>query len=325
MLEGKIRAGIVTMLLLLLYSFFNVILPIQPGLNAANGDLLNISSRSKAEIVRELEAIKRKIESFEENNGKLGTAGFKVYSPEETVTLLNYYKELRKGLEYLDRGDITAIKDWEGYHLDEKGKSAYSREEAFRVLTELAPTLPSAFLSGLRVYLLPCGVPEISGLGGEGFVMISAPDIHDKSYEQLRVTLLHELGHHLHSRFMHSKNPESNSLWDTYLRIRGGKWRGPGKVNTAAWNDSSEETFAEDFRMLFGKSQPFYGDISLGDPRGNPEMALKLKKFILNLENQSVPESFKSPWIPEGLQFWLDSQSYLLIGWLLITAGMVPF
>lgn len=316
--------GITLLISLLTYNVFKVSLPDQNHPNEVrNGDLLNMSLESKAKIVRQMEVIKREIKSFEKDNGKPGTAGFKVYSAEETAILLNYYQELRIDLEYLNRGRTTTIKDWEGYTLDKKGKAAYGKEEAFQILTELFKTkLPSAFLSDFRVYLLPSGIPEISGLGGAGFAIISAPEVKEKSTEQLRVTLLHELGHHLHSQFMPLQNPKSNSLWSTYLRIRGGEWKGPGKVNTAAWSDSSEETFAEDFRMLFGKSQPYYGDISLGDPRANPKTASKLKKFMLSLKSQPVSESYKSPWIPEGLQFWLDSQIYILIGWSVIAIGM---
>lgn len=316
--------AIVLLLFLTTCSVFKILLPDQTHLNKAPSKaLLNMPVRSKAEIVSELKDIKEQIGQLEEIYGQSGTTGFKVYSADETGSLLNNYKQLRTGLEYLNRGYIIDVKDWEGYPLEKKGKAAYNSEEAFQVLTELEQVnLPSAFLADFRVYLLPSGVPEISGLGGAGFTMISPPEVKDNSIEQLRVTLLHELGHHLHSRFMPLLTAKSNPLWDNYLRIRGGEWQDSGKVNTVAWSNSSEETFAEDFRMLFGKNQPFYGDIKLGDPRANPEIALKLKKFILSLKSQSVSESIKSPWVPDGLQFWLDSQVYIFIGWSAIAVGM---
>ena len=281
------------------------------------------SKRSKAEIVSGLKTIIGRIEESEKNHGLLGTAGFKVYSPEETGDLLKYYRDLQAGLDYLNRGHVGDIKDWQGYFLDKEGRTAYSREEAFQIMTELGQTdLPSAFLSDLRVYLLPYGVPEISGLGNAGYVMVSAPTVQEKSIEQLRVTLLHEIGHHIHSSFMPAQAGQINPLWEDYHEIRGGQWHGPGGVNTFAWSSSSEETFAEDFRMLFGKDQWYYGDIDLGDPRVEPKVAAKLKKFITGLKGSDklVPE--KSPWVPEGLQFWLDCPSYIAMGWTVLAIGM---
>lgn len=326
MLEWKSRSllGIILLIFSLIYSIPKISLPDQVLSNKVSGEVLtNMPTRSKAEIVNELKTIKEKIRRLEEVNGQTGAAGYKVYSPEETGNLLNYYKALRTGLEYLGHGNTVAIKDWEGYPLEEKGKVPYGAEEAFQILTELEQNnIPPEFLSDYRVYLLPAGIPEISGLGGAGFAIISAPDIKDNSIEQLSVTLLHELGHHLHSRFMPVLTGKINRLWDVYHEIRGGEWQGPGSVNTTAWSNSSEETFAEDFRMLFGKNQPFYGDISLGDFRVNPEVVTKLKKFILNLKTEEVVEESESPWIPEGLQFWLAGQIYIIIGWLAIAVGM---
>lgn len=316
---------IVLFIVLLTYSVLKISIPTQTRLiETSSGDLLNKSVQSKAALVSELKDIKEKIGRLEEIGGQFGNSDFKVYSAEETANLLHYYQELRTVLEYLNRGYIVEIKDWRGYPLEEEGKKPYRREEAFRILTELEKTdLPSSFLSDFRVYLLPSGVPEISGLGGAGFAMISAPDIMDRSVEQLRVTLLHELGHHLHSRFMPSPTIKSNFLWDNYLRIRGGEWQGSGAVNTSAWSNSSEETFAEDFRLIIGKNQQYYGDISLGDPRSNPEIAVKLKEFFFSLQSQPISESSKSPWIPEGLQFWLDSHIFIVVGWSVIMVGII--
>lgn len=327
MLKMKTPSRIVILCLffLLLINFQKISLPAQRHLNSVSSDISSkMAERSKAEIVSELKAIKKRIERFEELNGVSGTNGFKVYSAEETGQLIKYYQDLRAGLEYLNRGSVTTIKDWEGYLLEERGRTAYNSNEAVQVLTELDQTnLPSVFLTDFRVYLLPSGIPEISGLGGAGYALISAPVKKEKSIEQLRVTLLHELGHHLHSSFMPSFDGQPNPLWEAYHEIRGGEWHGPGKVNTLAWSSSSEETFAEDFRMLFGKDQWYYGDIDLGDPREQPEVAAKLKGFMIGLKDQAAFNSNKSPWIPEGLGFWLNCEDYLKIGWAIIIIGII--
>lgn len=315
----------------LLISTYGLIIIALPGKvisndasDARNKDAVNLSERSKAEIVNELKTIEKRIERIEEINGRSGAAGFKVYSPEETAILLNYYKKLRTGLEYLNKGLINDINDWEGYSLAAKERTSYNSEEALQILREQEEAgLPSVFLAGFRVYLLPVGLPEISGLGGAGFALISAPENKDKSFEQLRVTLLHELGHHIHSRFMPFPAGLPSPLWEKYLEIRGGEWRKAGDVNTAAWRDSSEETFAEDFRLLFGKNQYYYGDISLGDPRDNPETATRLRQFILGLKSQQSLEEVKSPWVPDALNFWLNSQYYIFPGWAVMIGGII--
>lgn len=313
--------------LILIYNIFEILIPLKTNFNTSPiKDSINLSTYSKAEIVKELKTIKKQIGQFEKINGQSDAAGFKVYSPQETAVLLNYYKKLRSGLEYLNRGVITDIKDWEGYFWSEKERTYYKSEEALQVLKELKEShLPPEILAGFRVYLLPIGIPEVSGLGGTGFAMVSAPENDDKSFEQLRVTLLHELGHHVHSKFMPSMAGLPSPLWGEYLRIRDGKWHNAGDVNTAAWNDSSEETFAEDFRLLFGKNQYYYGDISLGDPRDNPETAMRVRRFILDLINQKKIGKVRSPWAPKGLKFWLNSQYYIFLGWTIIIGGLGAF
>lgn len=312
--------------LVLIYNIFEILIPIKTNSTSPIGDSINLSVYSKAEIVKELKTIKKRIGQVEKIKGQSGAAGFKVYSPEESAILLNYYQKLRSGLEYLSRGVITDIKDWEGYFWSEKERSYYRSEEALQVLKELEEShLPPEILAGFRVYLLPVGIPEVSGLGGTGFAMISAPENDDRSFEQLRVTLLHELGHHIHSRFMPFIAGLPSPLWGEYLRFRGGKWHDAGDVNTAAWRNSSEETFAEDFRLLFGKNQYYYGDLSLGDPRNNPETAMRVRRFMLDLINQKKLGKVSSPWTPKGLKFWLNSQCYIFLGWTIIIGGLGAF
>lgn len=324
MVKTGSRSGILALLFLLLVSVYQISLPNQLRLNGVTKPVSSkMAKLSKAEIVNELKTIKKRIENFEKTNGISGTNGCKVYSGEETGKLIKYYQDLRTGLEYLNRGYVVTVNDWEGYVLEDRGRTAYNSKEAIQVLTELdGEKLPATFLADFRVYLLPSGTPEISGLGGAGFAMISAPNIREKSIEQLRVTLLHELGHHLHSSFMPPINGQPSPLWEAYHEIRGGEWQGPGNVNTIEWSSSSEETFAEDFRMLFGKDQWYYGDIDLGDPREQPEVAAKLKQFMIGLKEEAAAQMSKSPWIPEGLEFWLNCPNYINIGWAALLMGV---
>lgn len=327
MLIRKLRSWPVVVLAIILFTSIGsvIILPKQTSFKETpKKGLDNMAVKSKAQIIKELTAIKEDIGRLEEKTGQTGIDGVKVYSPDVTVALLDSYKAFRKGLDYLKDGSIKDINDWEGYHLLDGSKTPFSRKETFRVLSELEKAnLPSGFLDDFRVYLLPFEVPEISGLGGAGFALISAPEINDNRIEQLRITLLHELGHHIHSIFMPSSTGRPSPLWDKYHAIRGGKWHGAGDVSTTAWNDSSEETFAEDFRLLFGENQYYYGDISLGDPRVNTETSAVLKQFILDLNNMEITKSAKSPWVPAGLESWIYCPYYILFGWVLILVGII--
>ncbi|NLW47166.1 MAG: hypothetical protein GXY86_07510 [Firmicutes bacterium] len=324
MFAGRALLWPVTLLALLVIS--NNLFKITPQTNIDKTlpeAALNKQMPSKAQLVKELSFWKERIEQIEETKGQSGAAGFKVYSPDETAVLLNYYKKLRTGLEYLDKGRINDIKDWEGYPLIAKDRAAYDSQAILEILRDQAEDgLPPVLLTGFKVYLLPVGFPEISGLGRAGFALIGAPEHNDKSLEQLQVTLLHELGHHLHSRFMPFTAGLPSPLWRKYLEIRGGEWHKAGPVNSSAWSDSSEETFAEDFRLLFGKNQSYYGDLSLGDPRDHRETAHRLRQFILGLKNRPGNGELKSPWLPDRLNFWLNSQSYIFLGWAVIFSGI---
>ncbi|HBF36021.1 MAG TPA: hypothetical protein DDW50_01730, partial [Firmicutes bacterium] len=166
----------------------------------------------------------------------------------------------------------------------------------------------------------PYAIPNVSGLGGPGYILLSAQNRKDVLIDnQLQVTVYHEIGHHVNFTFMPKENSRGAKFWKKFLQIRGGHWRGPGAVNTKAWGSSSEETFAEDFRMLFGKNQPYFGDLALGDPRFNSSKAIAERKFLINLQNEKPKIAYQSPWIAEeGLRFWQNQGPVLMGSWLLL-------
>ncbi|MGB4515705.1 MAG: hypothetical protein WBI64_07490 [Bacillota bacterium] len=145
-------------------------------------------------------------------------------------------------------------------------------------------TLPAKVFHGYKVYILPFSMGEISGLGSKGYMILGAPPADFRAYEnQIAYTIAHEVGHHIHMTFLgvtYEENPEG---WDEYMDIRGiPMWTSGGKVNSEGWFRSTEETFAEDVRVLFGTHQaaawPF-GTVYM-DPREDQEVAEKLKIFI---------------------------------------------
>lgn len=283
---------------------------------------------SKADIVKQIDQLVIETGRLERNGGIAGEGGFIVYSPQTTAKLLALYQALDLRLSYLNSGELSQnSKQWDGYLLTKTNAKPYSTAQVMKVMAELkANGVPANLVKQFHIFLLPKSIPDISGLGGAGFTLISAPaDAGEPGSEgDLAVTLDHEIGHHIHMSFMPKGTTVGEKYWQRYLALRGGVWHGPGQVNTAKWGSSSEETFAEDFRMLFGKDQPYFGDVTLGDPRNNPEQAGNVKNFIIRLGNQQPGQQYASPWIPAGmsLTFWNRQDILLTMMWVgLGTAG----
>lgn len=278
--------------------------------------------KSKAQLVLAMNQYIKQIRDLERNLGKTGQPGYKIYTSTESQQLFEYYQSLASLLDYLNHGNADSVKNqWEGYPFSKDANAPYRREQVIRVLTELNHhKVPKAFLKGLNIYILPYAIPGVSGLGGPGYILLSAQNIHETLIDnQLSVTLYHEIGHHVNFTFMPKDNRQGDALWAEFLKIRGGAWHGPGDVNTGAWGASSEETFAEDFRMLFGNNQLYFGDLALGDPRTDPKRAAREKNFLINLENEKIKNGYRSPWIvEERLAFWQNQNLMLLVGWSLL-------
>jgi hypothetical protein len=282
-------------------------------------------SFSKAETVAEINRLIIQVNQLEKESGFSGKEGYLVYSPRITAQLFSIYQGLYFRLHYLNMGDTHVDSgQWEGYPFDKINVQSYSVNDVSvndvsEVIEELSKNgVPRPLLNQFHIFLLPDSIPEISGLGGAGFAMISA--VAEPLTDQLKVTLDHEIGHHIHLSFMPEDSMDGKINWNKYLTLRGGGWHGPGKVNTMDWNNSSEETFAEDFRMLFGKDQPYYGDITLGDPRVNLQQADNLKTFIRELGDGRTKEKYRSPWIPSGMgfDFWRAQGVLIPLIWIVI-------
>jgi hypothetical protein len=294
------------------------------SLTASENRTIAATAPSRAAVVGEATRLAADLERAEERLATAGPAGVKIYSPGATGQLLGKYQALAAKLAYLQGGVAeAAAPGWGGYTFSGPGGS-YDPSEVARAVREIAPALPGQFLRGLHIFLLPEVIPEVSGLGGPGYTVLGGQaDPENLSGESLRVTLYHELGHSVHMSYMDRNRPSGLRRWDSYLRLRGGVWHGPGAVNTAGWSASSEETFAEDFRMLFGKDQPFYGDIRLGDPRRDPAQAAAVKRFMQGLAASAPQIGYQSPWLPKELAFW-QFQPWLIAGlWAMLAAGLL--
>lgn len=289
------------------------------------------ASLSKAAIVREMNQLANEVARLEKNGGISGRRGVIVYSPQTTAKLLALFQELDLRLLYLNSGKLPHNPGgWQGYSLDKANAKPYSPAQALKVMNELEVNgVPANLVKQFHIFLLPNSIHEVSGLGGTGFSLISAPLDSGKFRSgveaELAVTLDHEIGHHIHMSFMPKGTASGEKNWREYLALRGGVWRDSGQVNTVAWSNSSEETFAEDFRMLFGKDQPYFGDVTLGDPRVDPKQARNLKNFFIELGKQQPKQEYISPWIPAemDLVFWNQQESLLALMW--VGLGVMGF
>lgn len=277
---------------------------------------------SKAEIIKQINRLTAEAARIEKNEGITGAGGFIVYPSLTTSKLLALYHALDLRLTYLNTGKMPSNREqWDGFVLTGTQTQSFTPAQVMKVMAELKTNgMPDNFLNGFRVFLLPHSIPNISGLGGAGFVLISTSDSFetDSNMEaELAVTLAHETGHHIHMSFMPKGTFAGEKYWRQYLALRGGVWHGPGKVNTVDWSNSSEETFAEDFRMLFGNGQPYFGDLASGDPRTDPEQAADVKRFMIQLAQQKPKVAYHSPWIPLGmnLTFWKKQDILIPLMW----------
>jgi hypothetical protein len=279
---------------------------------------------SKAAIQKQVLFLANEIASSEQNLGYTGIQGYKLYSAKETAKLLEMDQALGLRLHYLEQGNCNFnLRQWNGYFFNKIKSQPYDITQVNPLLSELAKKIPGSLLKQLKIFILPYPIKDIAGLGGSGYDLISAypaSETLSQANDDLKVTLIHEIGHHIHLSFMPENTIRGKELWNQYLKICGGKWHGPGAVNTKAWSNSSEETFAEYFRMLFGgKNQPFFGDITLGDPRINPHKADRLIQFVKNLAGEQSIIRYSSPWLPDtGLYFWESQNWLILILWLFL-------
>jgi hypothetical protein len=305
-------------------------LDIKPLILGTNQAQSGITMKSKAQLVNEVNQTVFGIHKLEMSQRKTGLQGYKVYTSAESEQLIGRYQKLTTLLHYLNWGNFKSERNqWEGYSLSLVDNISYERGQILQVMSELMQSkVPPAFVAGLKIYLLPYAIPGVSGLGGPGYILLSAQTAKANLIpNQLPVTLYHEIGHHVNFTFMPKGTPQGEERWTKFLQIRGGNWHGPGVVNTTAWGESSEETFAEDFRMLFGKAQPYFGDLALGDPRVNLVKAKNEKRFMINLALSMLKfkQKDQSPWIPERglLYFWQRQGEFLIGAWLFLGVGIL--
>ncbi|HPO96741.1 MAG TPA: hypothetical protein PLZ08_02145 [Bacillota bacterium] len=324
-MNNRVKFRTVTMIILIIYCIIQIrlfALSNQVAITEGN----DYQQYSRHQIVKSLQETASELKRLEATMGFNTIAGIKVYSETESQRLWSKYLTVQEQLQILKSGKLIAPQhELKGYLLDDSNEGVkFEPAQVQSILAKLLPELPKQTLRNYRIFLMPYQASGVSGVGGTGFSIIFAlPSFVEPDVKDLEVTLLHEIGHHIHMTYMPETTKKGRLLWEQYHQIRGGSWQGPGKANSEAWNQSSEETFAEDFRMLFGAEQPFYNDIVLGDPRQNPEIAAQLKDFIWGLLQTNQVGSYRSPWIDQAVNVWLLQSQIITMLWLILLVLIV--
>lgn len=239
----------------------------------------------------EVRFLEKEIRRLQDNPSYTHPAlGFHVYDTDTTGWLHVLYKaaDVRGNLltshlgpSVVDDANINELPD--GTSLYEPASGTLPKVE--EIVEELeGMTLPPEVLHDYRVYILPFSLGDISGLGSRGYMLLGAPPASCTVMEhQTAFTIAHELGHHIHMTFLGATYEENPQGWDEYMSIRGiPRWTADGGVNSRGWFESTEETFAEDVRILFGTEQAAswpHGTV-YKDPRRDPVVAQRLQVFI---------------------------------------------
>lgn len=276
-------------------------------LEAQRADLLAALEAGNPQFVR----LRRR--SWEEAAERLASTGaekdakgFIIYPPSTALGLFLYDRAAAM-YEAADRGGAAAIPSVDalfrlgGERLSATVPEKYpSAARARAVLAGLA--VPASAARGFRVYLLPFSLGDLSGLGGPGFAIIAAEPADERLIpNQLEVTLAHEFGHHLHLAGMPRDTAAGRARWVAYLRLRRLPWREDGRVKTKAWAHSPEETFAEDFRLLFGGAPADEEPAATlaGDPRRNRSLSSGLRTLMKDVA-RAMPPVRPEPWPKEA-------------------------
>ena len=172
---------------------------------------------------------------------------------------------------------VTDINDASIYNKGDGRFHPFTTELVDRALNSVShPRLPL----DARIYLLPYprrGVLTSSTSGNEIFL---SPHVLDIDADVAAYIIAHELGHVFHNRYL----PSGSSLWQEYRAVRG-------ITDESTFNDNGphayrpREIFAEDFRVLFGGEDAYFGGRIENTSIREPESVAGLKSFYLAAAN----------------------------------------
>ncbi len=192
---------------------------------------------------------------------------------------------------------VTDISDASIYNKGDGRFHPFTPELVDHVLGSIShPHMPLE----VRIYLLPYprrGVLTSSTTGNEMFL---SPHVLDIERTVASYVIAHELGHAFHNKFM----PAGSGLWREYRGLRG-------IANETTFSDVAahayrpREIFAEDFRVLFGGVEAYFGGHVENTDIAEPATIAGLGDFYLRAADGNEPRpritaaSSPNPFNPE--------------------------
>ena len=151
-----------------------------------------------------------------------------------------------------------------------------------------------------RIYILPYPRRGVLASSTSGNEMFLSPHVRDIEPAVAAYVIAHELGHVFHNKFV----PAGSSRWSEYRDVRG-------ISNESTFNDLAahayrpREIFAEDFRVLFGGDEAFFGghveNTDIAEPASVPGLSDFYVRAAQNTElrQRITATSSPNPFNPE--------------------------
>lgn len=161
------------------------------------------------------------------------------------------------------------------------GGVAVRQNDVVALLDDLP--LPDDVFANLHITLLPFVLDDTAGLASKGNIVLGAAPAASPvaDFERTAYALVHELGHHIHYTYGQTWNGRAKSWWHEYVALRGIR----SVTGSSPWEWLPEETFAEDFRLLFGpaaaRTVP-HGTV-YGDPLDTSDGGLAIRRLMSNV------------------------------------------
>lgn len=222
-----------------------------------------------------------------------------VYSTEDLASRLSTYQGM-PAIQLPDGRFLPVVTDINDPSIHNKGDGAFHPFTREHVDATLSAVSHPRLALGVRVYLLPYprrGVLVSSTTGNEIFL---SPHVLDIDPAVAAYIIAHELGHVFHNRFM----PSGSQLWGDYRALRG-------IADAASFHDGAahanrpREIFAEDFRVLFGGPDAYFGGRVENTRIAAPEAVSGLDDFYLRVavaagsDSRLAATSYPNPFNPE--------------------------
>lgn len=253
-------------------------------------------------LLTEIGQLQLTMDQLRSREGYLAQRGYAVYRAQTTGKLLalNWALQARLTLVKYLTGQRTTSPGTDFYPAtDRDGTYVFDLASRAKVWAypdpnktvdalDYVPANPAA-LDGYEAFLLPYTALPAAGYGGlwHGFVTAR---VEGSSLTEAEV-ITHEFAHHFGFMYL-GYYQDQPGPWDDYVGTRGlARYEETAPAGQPGWRTSTEEVFAEDFRVLMGNPEASADSpqTSYGDPRSVTGLADKLRAFFAKYQAAYKP------------------------------------